>query len=62
MQSHAGPMLSGTRLFDVSEMGYWRRIPAGSVFAQVYQTVCLTSPPLPVTEPPPPLQRLFSPN
>lgn len=59
MQSHAGPRLTGQRRFDVREMGYWRRIPAGSVFAQVYLQVCPDGKSLPVEEPLPPLQRLF---
>lgn len=59
MQSHAGPLLSGERRFDVREMGYWRRIPAGSVFAQMYLQVCPDGKSLPVEEPIPPLQRLF---
>jgi hypothetical protein len=62
MQSYAGAMLTGARLFDVKEMGYWRRIPAGSVFAQMYARVCPGAQILPATEPPTPLQRLFSPN
>ena len=62
MQSYAGPMLSGERRFDVREMGYWRRIPGGSVFAQVYQQVCPDGQPLRAVEEPPPLQRLFGPR
>jgi hypothetical protein len=62
MQSYAGAMLSGERLFNVKEMGYWRRIPAGSVFAQVYARVCPGGPIVPAPEPPTPLQRLFSPK
>lgn len=62
MQSYAGPMLSGERRFDVREMGYWRRIPGGSVFAQVYQQVCPDGQTLRAAEEPPPLQRLFGPR
>jgi hypothetical protein len=60
MQSFAGPMLGGQRRFEVKEMGYWRRIPAGSAFAQVYRQVCPDGQALPAAEPAPPLQRLFS--
>lgn len=60
MQSFTGPMLQGERRFDVKEMGYWRKIPGGSAFAQVYRRVCPESAELPAVEPPTPLQRLFS--
>jgi len=60
MQSFAGPMLGGQRRFEVKEMGYWRKIPAGSAFAQVYRRVCPNVELLPDAEPPTPIQRLFS--
>jgi hypothetical protein len=60
MQSFSGPGLAGERRFDVKEMGYWRRIPAGSAFARVYRMVCPEAQASPAAEPPPPLQRLFS--
>jgi len=59
MQSFTGPMLGGERRFDLREMGYWRKIPGGSAFAQVYRRVCPESAELPTAEPPTPLQRLF---
>ncbi len=59
MRSFSGPMLGGERRFEVKEMGYWRKIPAGSAFAEVYRQVCPDGQPLPVVEPPAPLQRLF---
>ncbi len=40
MTSYAGAMLSGKKLFDVSEMGYWRRIPVGGLFTLAYQLHC----------------------
>jgi hypothetical protein len=60
MQSFTGPMLEGGRRFDVREMGYWRKIPGGSAFAQVYRRVCPESAEIPATEAPTPIQRLFS--
>lgn len=60
MQSFSGPMLGGERRFDVKEMGYWRKIPGGSAFAQVYRRVCPESAEIPATEAPTPIQRLFS--
>lgn len=40
MVSYAGPMLTGKKLFDVDDMGYWRKAPPGSVFAQGLQLHC----------------------
>ncbi len=40
ISSHAGPMLDGPRLFDVQEMGYWRKIVPGSPFALLHSIVC----------------------
>lgn len=40
MTSYAGAMLSGKKLFDVSEMGYWRAIPANGLFTVGYQLHC----------------------
>jgi hypothetical protein len=59
MQSFALPMLEGQRRFDVKDMGYWRRIPAASVFGEMYRRVCPDGQPLPTVEPPTPIQRLF---
>lgn len=60
MQSFSSPMLGGERRFEVKDMGYWRKIPGGSAFAQVYKQVCPDGQALPVAEPATPLQRLFS--
>jgi hypothetical protein len=38
--SFAGPLLSGEKLFDVREMGYWRKIPPGSPFSALHALVC----------------------
>lgn len=40
MASFAGPMLTGKKLFDVEEFGYWRKIPAGSVFERGFVLHC----------------------
>lgn len=40
MVSFSGPMLTGDKLFDVEEMGYWRQIPPASVFAQGFALHC----------------------
>lgn len=40
MESYAGPMLTGKKLFDVNEMGYWRTPPPDSVFAKGLQMHC----------------------
>ncbi len=45
MESFAGPMLTGQRLFEVDEMGYWRQAPKGSVFAQALSLHCGMLPP-----------------
>lgn len=40
VSSHAGPLLAGALLFDVQEMGYWRKIVPGSPFALLHSLVC----------------------
>ena len=40
VSSHAGPLLSGPQVFDVQEMGYWRKIVQGSAFALLHTMVC----------------------
>lgn len=39
--SHAGPKLTGKKLFTVNEMGYWRKIPPDGVFVLTYVAVCI---------------------
>lgn len=40
VSSHAGPLLSGAQVFDVQEMGYWRKIVPGTPFALLFSMVC----------------------
>lgn len=39
--SHAGPKLTGQKLFTVNETGYWRKIPPNGVFVLTYVAVCV---------------------
>ncbi len=39
--SHAGPKLTGQKLFTVNEVGYWRKIPPNGVFVLTYVAVCI---------------------
>jgi hypothetical protein len=39
--SHAGPKLSGKKLFTVNETGYWRKIPPNGIFVLTYVAVCI---------------------
>ncbi len=39
--SHAGPKLTGQKLFTVNETGYWRKIPPNGVFVLTYVAVCI---------------------
>jgi len=41
MTSYAGPKLTGQKLFNVEEMGYWRKIPPNGVFVLTYIAVCI---------------------
>ena len=41
MTSFAGPKLSGKPLFEVSEWGYWRKIPPDGVFVVSYVMLCV---------------------
>lgn len=40
MTSFAGPMLTGEKLFDVEDFGYWRDIPRRGLFALSYVIHC----------------------
>lgn len=39
--SFSGPKLSGRKLFEVEEFGYWRKIPPDGLFAVVYVWLCV---------------------
>ena len=41
MTSYAGPMMTGEKIADVKEMGYWRKIPPNGVFVLTYIAVCI---------------------
>ena len=41
MTSYAGPKMTGQKLFNVEEMGYWRKIPPNGVFVLTYIAVCI---------------------
>jgi hypothetical protein len=41
MTSYAGPKMTGQKLFTVSDMGYWRKIPPNGVFTLTYIAVCI---------------------
>jgi hypothetical protein len=41
MTSYAGPKMTGQKLFNVDEMGYWRKIPPNGVFVLTYIAVCI---------------------
>jgi len=41
MTSFAGPKLTGEKLADVKDMGYWRKIPPNGVFVLTYIAVCV---------------------
>ncbi len=40
MVSWSGAALSGKKLFDVSDWGYWRKIPPNGLFTLGYQMFC----------------------
>jgi hypothetical protein len=40
MSSYAGPMLTGRKLFEVDEFGYWRALPPGSLFERGFVLHC----------------------
>ncbi len=40
MVSYSGPMLTGNKLFEVEEFGYWRTIPRNGLFALAYVIHC----------------------
>ena len=44
MTSFAGPMLTGQKLFDVEEFGYWRKIPPASLFEKGFVLHCGAQP------------------
>ena len=41
MVSFSGPKLTGKPLFEVSEWGYWRKIPPDGVFVVAYVMLCV---------------------
>lgn len=41
MTSFAGPKLTGAKLFEVAEPGYWRKIPPGGLFVLSYIALCV---------------------
>ena len=41
MTSYAGPKLTGEKIANVKEMGYWRKIPPNGVFVLTYIAVCV---------------------
>ena len=40
MTSWSGPQLSGRKLFDLSDWGYWRKIPPNGLFAVGFRQLC----------------------
>lgn len=38
--SYAEPALAGAQLFSLDERGYWRAVPAGSLFERAFESVC----------------------
>ena len=40
MTSYSGPMLTGQKLFEVEDFGYWRHIPRRGLFALAYVIHC----------------------
>lgn len=40
MTSWSGPQLTGRKLFDVSEWGYWRTIPPNGLFTLGFRQLC----------------------
>ncbi len=38
--SHAGPRLTGQKLFDVDDFGYWRKVAGNTLFALGYVVHC----------------------
>ena len=41
MTSYSGPKLTGEKLANANEMGYWRKIPPNGVFVLTYIAVCI---------------------
>jgi hypothetical protein len=41
MTSYAGPKMTGEKLANVKEMGYWRKIPPNGVCVLTYIAVCI---------------------
>lgn len=39
--SFSGPKLTGKKVFEVEEFGYWRKIPPDGLFAVVYIWLCV---------------------
>ena len=41
MTSFAGPKMTGAKVAEVKEMGYWRKIPPNGVFVLTYIAMCV---------------------
>lgn len=41
MTSYSGPKLSGKKMFQIDEAGYWRKIPPNGMFALGYVAHCI---------------------
>jgi hypothetical protein len=41
MTSFAGPKITGEKVAEVKEMGYWRKIPPNGVFVLTYIALCV---------------------
>lgn len=41
LTSFSGPKLTGKKVFEVEEFGYWRKIPPDGLFAVVYIWLCI---------------------
>ena len=41
MTSFAGPKMTGEKVAEVKEMGYWRKIPPNGVFVLTYIALCV---------------------
>jgi|688.fasta_scaffold547128_2 hypothetical protein len=40
MTSWAGPQLTGRKVFDITEWGYWRKIPPNGLFTLGFKLLC----------------------
>ena len=41
MTSYTGPKLTGEKVADVKDMGYWRKISPNGVFVLTYIALCV---------------------